>query len=122
MTPNKNSIKYQTRTFIYAFKGLVFFFTKETKAWIHSIAALAVIISGLLLKFQLIDWCLVSFAIGFVIVCEIINSAIESIVDLISPEHHVLAGRAKDLAAGAVLFAAITAIAIAGFVYLPKIF
>ncbi len=62
---------------------------------------------------------MIIFAIGLVISAEMINTAIETLTDLISPEHHDKAGRAKDIAAGAVLIAAISAAIIGIIIFLP---
>ncbi len=118
---NKNSLRYQLITFRYAFKGLRWFFTSETKAWIHSLCAIAAIFLGIILKISLAEWILIIIAIGFVFVVEIINTGIELLVDRFVKEEDQIAGRIKDMGAGAVLVAAITALAVGFFVFFPKI-
>ena len=117
----KFSFRYQLKTFRFAFQGIGSFFTHEHKALIHTVAAITVVGAALTLKLSLTEWALITFAITLVLVTEIINSAIESVVDLVSSEQHPLAGRAKDLAAGAVLLSSLGAVAIGLFVFLPKI-
>jgi len=68
-----------------------------------------------------IEWCAVVAAIGLVVTAEGVNTAIEAVVDLASPEQHPLAGRAKDVAAGAVLLAAVTAAVIGLLVFGPRL-
>ena len=67
------------------------------------------------------EWGLLVLAIGLVWTAEALNSAVEFAVDLASPDYHELAGKAKDVAAGAVLLAALTAIAVAACVFGPRI-
>ncbi len=68
------------------------------------------------------EWCLVVFCIGLVMVAEALNTSIEFLTDLVSPEWNDKAGQVKDLAAAGVLLSAITAIIIGIFVFLPKMY
>ena len=68
------------------------------------------------------DWLLVIFCIGFVLTAEIFNSAIEVLTDIASPERNSKAGLVKDMAAGAVLIAAITAAIIGLIIFVPKLY
>jgi len=117
---NKNSPAYQAKSFWYAFKGLVWFLGNETKAWIHTVFAVAAIIAGIGLKISLKEWVLIVFAIGFVFVAEIFNSCVEQLTDRLITQQDVTAGRVKDLAAAGVLMAAIVALAAGIIVFLPK--
>ena len=67
------------------------------------------------------EWIALLFAIGLVLSLEAVNSAIEALADTISADYHTLIGRAKDLAAGAVLFAALTAALIGLLIFIPKV-
>ena len=80
----------------------------------------AVIGAGLLLTISAVDRCLVCLAIGLVWTAEAMNTAIERVVDLCSSKHDILAGLAKDLAAGVVLLAALAAATVGLFVFLPR--
>ncbi len=73
--------------------------------------AVAVVVGGVLIRLPAPAWAIVFVAIALVVVAELLNSAIESVVDLVSPEDHPLAKRAKDVAAAAVLVAAAGAVA-----------
>ncbi len=96
-------------------------FRAEPNAKIHLLAAILVIAAGFWLGLEKVEWCLVVMAIFGVFAAEAINTAIEELTNLVSPEPHPLAGKVKDLAAAGVLFTAIGA-AITGFiVFLPKI-
>lgn len=73
------------------------------------IGAVAICVLGWLLAFSLAEWLAVIICCGMVIACELINTAIETVVDLVSPEFHPLAGRAKDIAAAASWVVSLTA-------------
>lgn len=79
-------------------------------------------IAGLILKISLQDWIVLTLMIATVLILELINTAIEEIVNMVSPEIRNEAKIAKDVSAGAVLIASITAIFIGLFIFLPKIF
>ena len=109
------------KRFRYAFKGIFFAFKTQSNIRIHTIAALLVTTAGFIFKLTLVEWGLVIFAIGLVLVSELINTAIESLVDVISPAYSEKAGFIKDVAAGAVLIAAVVSIIIGLIIFLPKI-
>lgn len=111
------SVVKNLKSFRYAFKGIYALFKNENNARIHLVASIAVVILGFYFKISTADWCWLTVAIGFVWVIEGINTAIEKIVDLVSPEFNQKAGEIKDLAAGAVLIAAGVSIAIGILVF-----
>lgn len=113
------SIKARIRSFKFAFKGIYTVLKEEHNFYIHISAAMIVITAGFWLKVNRADWLWLVFAIGLVFTAEIFNSAIERLVDLKQPEQDPLAGKIKDLAAGAVLIAAITAAIIGVLVFWP---
>jgi len=115
-------MKKRILSFYYAFRGIFLLFKGQVNAWIHLVIAIGVVIAGILFKLPATEWLLVVFAIGFVFSAELFNSAIEEIVNLISPDYNKKAGMIKDLAAGAVLIAAITSIIIGLVIFIPKIF
>ncbi|MCM3784475.1 diacylglycerol kinase family protein [Neobacillus mesonae] len=104
-----------------AMEGLFYGFRTQRNLRVHAALALAAVIAGLFMEISRIDWMFVCLAIGFVMVTELLNTAIELVVDLASPNIHPLAKAAKDTAAGAVLLAAVFAVIIAIFVYLRPI-
>ncbi|MCX6257124.1 MAG: diacylglycerol kinase family protein [Bacteroidia bacterium] len=121
MDNEKFSVKKRLYSFAYACKGIKLAFGKQHNFRIHCFAALLVLILSLLCRITATEWCLVIAVSGFVICAEIFNTAVEYLVDKISPEHNVSAGMIKDLAAGAVLVSAITA-AITGFIiFIPRL-
>lgn len=121
MKHKKFTIESQIKSFKYAFNGIVLLFKGEMNARIHLIAAIGVIILAVIFEISFTEWALIVFAIGMVFVTETINTSIERIVDIISPEYNKKAGEAKDVAAGAVLLAAIFAVVIGAIVFLPKL-
>jgi diacylglycerol kinase (ATP) len=84
------------------------------------VATLAVFAAGFSFRLRGLEWCCVILAIGLVWVAEALNTAIETLTDLASPEMHPLAGRAKDIAAGAVLMASIIAVAVGAVLFGPR--
>ena len=108
-------------SFGFAFKGLTTLSKEERNARIHLIATALVIIAGVYFNLSLIEWSLIVFAIGLVIIVETINTVVENIMDYQSLEKNPKIGKIKDLAAAAVLLSAIVAIIIACFIFGPKI-
>lgn len=108
------------QSFGYAFRGLSVFFQTQIHAKIHVLIAFFVILLGFLLQIVWYEWALLIFAIGLVLSAEAMNTAIEFLTDLVSPNYNEKAGKVKDIAASAVLLTAITAILIAMLVFIPK--
>ena len=121
MKNQKFSIRERLKSFGFAFNGLKILVREEHNSRIHLFAVVCVIIAGVFVKISVSDWIAVVFAFGFVIVMEIVNSAIEGIADFVSPEKHEMIKKIKDLSAAAVLIAAITAFIIGLIIFVPKI-
>jgi diacylglycerol kinase len=102
----------------FAVKGIQIFL-EEKHMKVHTVIAVLVVIAGLMFKITITEWLMCLFLKGLVIGFEIINTAIENLVNLVSPDYHPLAGKVKDLAAGAVLLAACIA-AIGGVLIFGK--
>ncbi len=105
------------RTFGDAFRGIGSMFRTELNARIHLSSAIVVVAGGLALDLPRIEWMILVLTIASVLSLEAVNTAIETICDVVSPDHDEAIGRAKDVAAGAVLIAAIAAVVIAGLVF-----
>lgn len=103
-----------------ALKGIVFT-SKERNFRIDIVFALVTIALGFICQISAIEWLIVIVCFGLVLGGEAFNSAVESIVDLASPDYHALAGKAKDCAAGAVLLFAIAAFVIGCIIFIPKL-
>jgi diacylglycerol kinase (ATP) len=108
-------------SFRHAFRGLNFVFRSEANAKIHIVVTLAVVSAGLYFDLSINEWCSVSLAIGLVLVAELVNTAIEQLVDIVSPEYNESAGRLKDIAAGATLAAALAAAVVGILIFGPHI-
>jgi diacylglycerol kinase len=106
-------------SFGFALRGIVALLRTQANARIHFAATIAVVAAGFFFAITRMEWCAIASAIGLVWTAEGLNTAIECVVDLVSPDHHPLAGRAKDIAAGAVLIAALIAAIIGALVFVP---
>lgn len=115
------SLRKSIKSFSYAINGIMVAIRTQHNLWIQIAVAIFVIVGGFFFDVSTAEWLFLVFAIGFVISAEIFNTAIEYLVDLVSPEQNPLAGRVKDLAAGAVLIAAITAAIIGLLIFVPRI-
>ncbi len=121
-THQKFSWRKRLRSFVYAWRGIRFMSTTQHNFWVHLAISILVIIAGFIFGISVIEWCLVVFAMGLVLMAETFNSALEQLTDLVHPERDPKAGRTKDLAAGGVLLAAIAAALIGLLIFAPKIF
>lgn len=119
---NSFSIIARIKSFSYAFQGIKTFFQTQHNAWIHSFATIVVIVLGYILKLSFNEWCWIILAIVFVFITEMLNTALEFLTDLVSPEYHPIAKKTKDVAAGAVLLAALLAIIIGLIIFVPKFY
>ena len=88
---------------------------------IHCVAAVLVVIAGMILKISAIEWCICMVLFGLVMALEHVNTAVEAVVDMVTEEYHPLAKVAKDTAAGAVLIAAIMAAGVGLLIFVPKV-
>jgi diacylglycerol kinase (ATP) len=100
------------RSFKYAFVGIWTMLKSQQNAWIHAFATVAVVLAGFVLGISPAEWCWLVLAIIAVWMAEALNTAIEFLADVASPEFHPLVKKAKDIAAGAVLISAIGALII----------
>lgn len=115
------SLQARLQSFVYAFAGIKNFMRYEAQALMHLVAAVATVVAGFWLEISTNEWIAVIFAIGLVIVAEMLNTAIEKLTDMVSPEIHPKAKVVKDLAAGAVLIASIVSAVIGLIVFMPKL-
>jgi len=101
-------LRTRARAFRYAFSGWWFVIRTQRNAWIHATASLFVIGVSLWLRLSRRDWAVVVLAIAMVWIAEFLNTALEAVVDLASPQQHFLAKVGKDVGAAAVLIAAVS--------------
>lgn len=114
-------LKKLINSFKYALTGIFTSLKKERNMNIHFAVAILVVILGILVKISKIEWILCIFAITLVISAELFNTAIETIVDMITLEQNEKAKIAKDVSAGAVLVVAIGAAIVGIIIFTPKI-
>ena len=114
------SVKKRIQSFGFALKGIATLFRTQPNARIHLLAICIVTMAGYLLKVSTSEWCFIVIAFAMVLAAEAFNTAVEFVVDLTSPDYHPLAGKAKDVAAAAVLITAIGAAIIGLIIFLPK--
>ena len=114
-------VKYKEK-FLNAFRGLYVVYKTTRHFFIHIAVTLIVLIWGFYFHISGTEWMLLVFAIGFVFVSEVFNTAIEIDIDLTSPEYHPFARDTKDVAAAAVLLSVIVAIIVGMIIFLPRIF
>ncbi len=118
---NGSPIRQRMRSFRHAGRGLATMLASEPNARIHALAALVVVGAGFGFGISGQQWLAVVLSIGLVFTAEAMNTALEALCDVVSPEWHPSIERAKDVAAGAVLLAALTALAVATLVFGPRI-
>ena len=110
------------KSFQYAFSGLRYALRTQKNSWIHLFFTIAAICAGVLLKITALEWTVIIFCIGLVWLAELLNTALETAVDLFCPEYHPLAKVVKDVAAGAVLVAALISVVIGLIIFGPQLF
>ena len=108
------------KSFSYAFEGIFTCIRKERNIKIHCVFMFLVIIAGLLLHLSVTEWCICLILFGLILSLELVNTAVESVVDLVTEERKPLAKVAKDTAAGAMLISAIMAAIIGCIIFVPK--
>ena len=110
------------RAFRDAFRGVRGMFLTELNARVHAAASAVVVVVGIVLGLTRAEWLAIVLTIALVFALEAVNTSIEAICDVVSPERHPGIGRAKDLAAGAVLIAAAASVIVAAMIFGPRLF
>ncbi|RKS53502.1 diacylglycerol kinase (ATP) [Gillisia mitskevichiae] len=106
----------------YAIKGALILLKTEPSIQVQAVISVLICIAGFYFDITKTEWIFQVLAIGLVLSTEGLNSSIEGIADFVHPDFHSKIGYIKDVAAGAVLFSALTAVIIACFIYLPYLF
>lgn len=119
MTSRRNPTRLQA--FRHAFAGMVYVLRTQRNAWIHGVATLAVLGLAAWLRIPAGQWPVLLLAISLVWLAEFMNTALEALVDLASPEKHPLAKVGKDVGAAAVLIAALAAAAVGAVILGPPL-
>ncbi|MBP2078161.1 diacylglycerol kinase family protein [Oceanobacillus polygoni] len=107
--------------FSYAWNGIKEIAKTERNFRIHLLATFLTVAAGFLFKLTMVEWAIIVLTIGLVLMVEVTNTAIEKLIDYLRPEIHPTAKIIKDVAAGAVLIAAIIAAIIGLLIFLPKL-
>lgn len=121
MENKKLSLNSRTASFKFAFNGIITLFKEEPNAKIHLLCTVLVSITGLLIGLSTSEWVAIAFAVTLVIALELVNTALEKLCDIVSPEKNEQIKKIKDMAAGAVLLAATAAVLLAMYIFIPKI-
>lgn len=121
MNSDKFSAKSRFGSFKFAFTGLSSLLKIEHNARIHLLAALIVIILGIVLNISLTEWCLIIIVIGLVFLAELFNTALEALSDIVDPEWNEKIMKVKDYAAAAVLVSTIVSVVVGGLIFIPKL-
>jgi len=116
------STRSRLNSFEFAVKGICKFFQQEPNAWIHLAATIIVFIAAAYFEVSSNEIIALIIVMGFVWVAEIFNTVVERVMDFISTKRNSKIEFIKDLAAGGVLVAAITAIVTGAIVFIPKLF
>jgi diacylglycerol kinase (ATP) len=118
--PQKFSMHSRLKSFQYAFEGFRHFFLTEHNAWLHALATVTIIGVSLTVGISASEWMAIIFAIALVWITEMLNTAVEKSMDHLSPATHPNVKLIKDIAAAAVLTAALAACVIALIIFIPK--
>ncbi|MGI5895743.1 MAG: diacylglycerol kinase family protein [Oscillospiraceae bacterium] len=114
----KDGVRGIAKSFRFAFRGLKFCILNERNMRIHIVVLLFVVYFAFLFELSCGEWAILCIAFAMVLVCEMINTAIEALVNLGAPAYDNIARVAKDVAAGAVLLTAFMAIVIGGILFI----
>lgn len=109
------------RSFSFAIAGLIYCVKNEKNMKIHILATILVLIAAVVVGLKPIEWGLLILTVFMVLIAETVNTAVEKTVDLVTTEYHPLAKMAKNLAAGAVLLAAIGSLVMAVIIFGPHL-
>jgi diacylglycerol kinase (ATP) len=112
----------RAKSFEHAGRGILFFIRSTHNAWVHLFVLAIAVMLGFYFHITHIEWMMLVMAAGFVLVTEAVNTAIEIDIDLTSPTYHPYAKDTKDVAAGAVLISALTAVIIGILIFGHYIF
>jgi len=104
-----------------AAEGAVYTVRTQPNAWIELAALAVVVVGGVWLRITSVEWAILSLVIGLVLALEAVNTAIEAVVDLASPDWHPQAKVAKDAAAGALVFAVVSSLGVAAAIFGPRL-
>ncbi|MCX6306362.1 MAG: diacylglycerol kinase family protein [Bacteroidetes bacterium] len=120
--PGRAGAKKVLKSFGFAFNGLRMVLSTQQNVWIHIVVSCLVMVAGIFARLTAVEWCIIVLTISLVLAMEIMNTAIEKLVDFVSPGFHEQAGLIKDISAAAVLLAAAGAVIAGLIIFVPKVF
>ena len=121
MMQKDKGLKRIKNSFKYAFNGLIDTYRTEQSVWIYIPVALLVILIGFLLKINNYEWMVIVLILGIILSLELVNTALEAVVDLVTKEYKPLAKKAKDTVSAAVLVFAVASVIVGLIIFLPKL-
>ena len=116
-----NKLTRFLKSFEYAWYGIVYTVTTQPNFRRHVVVAVIALLAGWYFDLSDWEWCVILLSIGFVWTAELFNTALEHLTDVVAPDYNPLIGKVKDVAAGAVLFAAIAAGIVGLIIFIPYI-
>lgn len=114
-------IRLRAQSFRYAFAGWWFVIRTQKNAWIHAMISVIVVVVAVGLQLSPTEWAILILTIGMVWIAEFLNTALEAVIDLVSPQQNPLAKVGKDVGAAAVLIAALSSIIIGLLIMGPRL-
>jgi len=117
----ENVLSEERASFGYAFQGIAYAWSTQRHLRVHAVLATLAVLLGAGLRIGPTEWAVLCLTIAVVFALELLNTVVEAVVDLASPDYHPLAKVAKDVAAGAVLVAAGGGVAVGAFLFVPRI-
>ncbi len=114
--------KKHYNSFRYAFSGIRYAFLQERNFRFHLLISISIIILGFFYGLNYIEWAIIAFSIGLVLICEMINTLLEDLMDFVSPAYSEEVKVIKDISAGFVLISSLTAVVAGLLIFIPKIF
>jgi diacylglycerol kinase (ATP) len=108
-------------SFVAAWAGLVYIVRTQPNLWIEMAALSVVVLAGLWFGISALEWGVLGLTIALILALEAVNTAIETVVDLVSPTYHPLAKIAKDTAAAALLIAVVGSVVVAAAIFGPRL-
>ncbi len=115
------SLKALLNVMKYSFDGFIHFYRYERSAIVHLVVAVVIILGGLTMDLAIVEWLFIIFILLVMLSIELLNTAIEAICDLVSPEYNKFVKIAKDSASAATFTISIALIIAIGLIYIPKI-
>lgn len=115
------NLKRLSKSFLYAFRGLVKTFKEEQNLRIQAIIGIIIMLAGFYFQIEPVEWSLLIFVIGLVIIMELANSAVERITDVLKPRIHNYVKEIKDITAAAVMVSAFISVIVGLIIFLPRI-